>query len=109
VQVTLLYFDDCPNWRVAAEHLRPLAWENPEIEVSHRLVETIEKAEETTFRGSPSFIVGGVDVFAERIVAAIMQCSIGAEVAHQRRVSGRVTECALCAAWPEPSVRAFAG
>jgi hypothetical protein len=76
VQVTLLYFDDCPNWRVAAEHLRPLAWENPEIEVSHRLVETIEEAEETTFRGSPSFIVGGVDVFADADVPVGLACHV---------------------------------
>jgi len=65
MELTLLYFDDCPNWRVAAGHLRTLADERPDIVVTHRLVETIEAAEATRFRGSPSILVDDVDPFAE--------------------------------------------
>ena len=63
--MTLLYFDDCPNWMVADEHLRTLAGEYPEMAIKRRIVETVEDAAATRFRGSPSIIVDGVDPFAE--------------------------------------------
>jgi hypothetical protein len=65
VNVTLLYFDDCPNWLVADEHLRELASEFPEMVIERRIVDTVEDAESFLFRGSPSIIVDGVDLFAE--------------------------------------------
>lgn len=64
MNVTLLYFDDCPNWRVADSHLRTLAAEHPEMVIERRIVDTVEDAEATRFRGSPSIIVDGVDPFA---------------------------------------------
>ena len=63
--MTLLYFDDCPNWMVADRHLRTLASENPEMVIERRIVDTVEEAEATRFRGSPSIIVEGNDVFAD--------------------------------------------
>ncbi|MEO6653097.1 MAG: thioredoxin family protein [Ilumatobacteraceae bacterium] len=65
MNVTLLYFDDCPNWKVADGHLRTLAAEHPGMEVQRRIVDTAEDAESTNFRGSPSIIVDGVDLFAK--------------------------------------------
>ena len=62
--MTLLYFDDCPNWMVADGHLRTLAAENPEIVIERRIVDTVAEAEATRFRGSPSIIVEGNDAFA---------------------------------------------
>ena len=64
MDVTLLYFEDCPNWKLADERLAALAAERPEIHVTHHLVETLEEAERTRFHGSPSIQVEGVDVFA---------------------------------------------
>ena len=64
MDVTLLYFDDCPNWKIAAERLSLLATERPDITVTYQLVETPEQAERTGFLGSPSIQVDGVDVFA---------------------------------------------
>lgn len=63
--MTLLYFDECPNWLETDQHLRTLAAEHPEMVVERRLVETVEDAEQTRFRGSPSVIVNGVDPFAD--------------------------------------------
>lgn len=62
--ITLVYFDDCPNWRVTDEHLRSL---QPEFgfELHHRRVESPEAAEELGFRGSPSIVVDGDDLFAD--------------------------------------------
>ena len=65
MNVTLLYFEDCPNWLVADDHLRVLAAEHPEMVIERRIVNTVEDAAATRFRGSPSFIVDGVDPFAD--------------------------------------------
>ena len=65
MDITLLYFEDCPNWKVADQRLTMLAAERPDIRLTRHLVETPEEAERTRFHGSPSIHVDGVDVFAE--------------------------------------------
>lgn len=65
MDITLLYFEDCPNWKTAAERLTRLATERPDFTVSYQLVETSEQAERVGFLGSPSIQVEGADVFAE--------------------------------------------
>ena len=65
MEITLLYFEDCPNWKVAEERLSALAAERGDIRVTRHLVETQAEAERTGFLGSPSILVDGVDVFAE--------------------------------------------
>lgn len=74
MNVTLLYFDDCPNWLEADGHLRTLASEYPEMIIERRLVETVEDAETTRFHGSPSIIVNGVDPFAEEDAPVGLSC-----------------------------------
>ena len=76
VELTLLYFDDCPNWEQAAGHLETLAAEFPEVTVSHRLVETAEAAERVGFHGSPSILVDGVDVFAPADAPVGLSCRV---------------------------------
>lgn len=63
MNVTLLYFDGCPNWETADEHLRSL---EPEVgfALERRRVETSEEAERVGFRGSPTIMVDGHDPFA---------------------------------------------
>lgn len=65
MDVTLLYFDDCPNWKVADDHLRMLSVELPGMEIRRVEVTTPEDAERLRFRGSPSILVDGVDLFAD--------------------------------------------
>ncbi len=65
MKITLLYFEDCPNWTVADVRLTALAAERPDIRVTRHLVDTAAEAERTRFGGSPSILVDGVDVFAE--------------------------------------------
>ena len=65
MDITLLYFEDCPNWKVADQWLAALAAERPDIRVTRHLVDTLAEAERTGFHGSPSILVEGVDVFAE--------------------------------------------
>ena len=72
--MTLLYFDDCPNWLEADGHLQALAAEHPEMTVERRLVETDEDATATRFHGSPSIAVDGVDLFADEDAPVGLSC-----------------------------------
>ncbi|MDW3219464.1 MAG: thioredoxin family protein [Acidimicrobiales bacterium] len=65
MDVTLLYFDDCPNWLVADARLGALAAEHPDLSITRHVVDTPEEAERTRFRGSPSILLDGVDPFAD--------------------------------------------
>jgi len=74
MDITLLYFRECPNWTVADERLTMLASERSDITVTRHLVETPEEAERTQFHGSPSILIDGVDVFAEPTSAVGLSC-----------------------------------
>ena len=74
VDVTLLYFDDCPNWEQAAAHLDTLAAEFSDITVSRRLVDTPQEAERSGFHGSPSIHIDGLDPFAPRDAPVGLSC-----------------------------------
>ena len=63
--IKLLYFEDCPNWKVADERLAVIVAERPGVRVTRLLVETPAEAERVGFLGSPSIQVDGVDLFAE--------------------------------------------
>lgn len=65
MDITLLYFTACPNWKVADDRLNVLASERPDITVRHQLVDTPEQADLFGFLGSPSIHVDGIDLFAE--------------------------------------------
>jgi hypothetical protein len=66
VDVRLLYFDDCPNWRLAEARLtEALAGIGDDgSAVIYELVSTPEQAERARFRGSPTILVNGRDPFA---------------------------------------------
>lgn len=61
--VTLLYFDGCPSWQLADQRLHELAGEL-DLVVTRQKVETPEAAEHWGFRGSPTILVDGQDLFA---------------------------------------------
>lgn len=73
--VTLLYFDDCPSWRTADERLRSLQAEL-DFTLEHQLVTTAEEAERVSFRGSPTVLVDGEDVFAHGDEPVGLSCRI---------------------------------
>lgn len=76
MDITLLYFDDCPNWRIADERLAAIAAERADLTVTRHLVDTLEEAERVGFHGSPSILVDGVDVFAEPDAAVGLSCRV---------------------------------
>jgi len=65
MDITLLYFEDCPSWKVAADHLAVIAAERDDVRLTRQLVETPQDAEQVGFLGSPSIHINGIDVFAE--------------------------------------------
>lgn len=62
-EVTLLYFEGCPSWRTVDRRLRALA-DELDFELTYQTVGTTEAAEKRNFRGSPTVLVDGRDVFA---------------------------------------------
>ena len=83
--VSLLYFDDCPNWRVADSRLREALARvggDPDA-ISYQQVTTVEEAAALGFRGSPTILVDGKDPFAEADAPTGLACRL------YRRVSGR--------------------
>jgi len=65
MNISLLYFDGCPNWQIADERLATIAIEQRDVTVTHHLVESVEEAERLGFHGSPSILIDGVDAFAD--------------------------------------------
>jgi hypothetical protein len=66
-EVRLLYFGDCPNWKIAKAHLKAALVDvgvDPG-EIIYEKVTTPEQATEVGFRGSPTILVDGVDPFAQ--------------------------------------------
>jgi hypothetical protein len=76
MDVTLLYFHDCPNWLVANEHLAALVVEHPDMSIIRHIVDTPEEAERTRFRGSPSILINGIDPFANADDPVGLSCRI---------------------------------
>jgi hypothetical protein len=76
--VRLLYFEDCPNWRVAEARLKDAlvrVGSDPDA-VIYEQVTTLEQAEALGFRGSPTILVDGTDPFAEPDALAGLTCRI---------------------------------
>jgi hypothetical protein len=100
MDVSLLYFDDCPNWKVADQRLAAIAAEHPDVVVTRHRVETVEEAERLGFHGSPSILVDGVDVFAEPGSGVGLSCRVyrtldgltGSPTIEQLRAALRVPE-----------------
>jgi len=76
MDVSLLYFDTCPNWKVAHQRLAAIATDKPDVVVTRHRVETVEEAERLGFHGSPSILVDGVDVFAEPGAGVGLSCRV---------------------------------
>ena len=75
VNVTLLYFDDCPSRQTADQHLSALAKEM-DFTIERVEVTNPEEAEQLRFRGSPSIHIDGVDLFADPDAPVGLSCRI---------------------------------
>jgi hypothetical protein len=99
VEITLQYFDGCPNWKIAAARLAEIVQDRPEMTVTPLLVETPEQADAVGFRGSPSMVVDGSDLFPDQNSMVGLACRIyatpdgpaGSPTVNQLRTALRVT------------------
>jgi hypothetical protein len=76
MDIALLYFDGCPNGRVADERLTEIVAGCPDVTLTRRRVETMEEAERVGFRGSPSILVNGADAFADGAAGVGLACRV---------------------------------
>ena len=76
MDVTLQYFDGCPNWQLANDRLREAlraAGQDGGV-VTYERIETPEQAESARFRGSPTILVDGRDPFADEDAPVGLSC-----------------------------------
>lgn len=78
MELTIQYFDECPNWRVAERRLREALSElgQPDHPIRRQRVESPEEAERVGFAGSPTILVDGVDPFADPLGPAGFACRV---------------------------------
>jgi hypothetical protein len=78
VEVALLYFDGCPNWKATESLLLDVMGELGLAAdgLVVRRVETPEEAAELSFHGSPTVLVDGVDPFAGPSAAVGLACRL---------------------------------
>lgn len=64
MDVTVLYFDGCPNWTLARGRAQEaIGVVGAAAIVEGRRVETLEEAQEVGFSGSPTILMDGEDRF----------------------------------------------
>ena len=77
MEITLQYFDGCPNWKTTNAHLTTLISQHGvDATVRYQLIDTPEAAAEHRFRGSPTVLIDGVDPFAEGDAPVGLSCRI---------------------------------
>lgn len=79
MHVKVLYFEGCPNWKVADERLRAVldaAGSAGEVDVTYQVVDTPEEAERVGFRGSPTILIDGHDPWARLGAPVGLSCRI---------------------------------
>jgi hypothetical protein len=78
MDVTLLYFDGCPNWTLARDRLREVMRRAglDERSLTYRKVATPEDADAVGFRGSPTILIDGRDPFGGASAAVSFACRL---------------------------------
>lgn len=78
MQVSVLYFAECPNWADAGQRIRTALDTIGlyEVEVRFRTVETVEEATAVGFGGSPTFLVDDADLFGPPASAGALTCRV---------------------------------
>lgn len=76
MEITLQYFDGCPNWEVLDHRVAQVVDGRADVRVAHQRVETVEDAARLGFHGSPTVLVNGVDPFAEEGAPVGLACRV---------------------------------
>lgn len=77
MEITLQYFDGCPNWKTTDAHLHTLIADHGlDASITYLLIDTPEAAVEHGFRGSPTVVLDGFDPFAEPDAPVGLSCRV---------------------------------
>jgi hypothetical protein len=78
MQVTVVYFDGCPNWHEAARRLRGALDRcgHQGTRVSFVPVATEDEAAAAGFRGSPTILIDGADLFPGSPAPGGLSCRV---------------------------------
>lgn len=77
MNITVQYFDGCPNWKAVDGHLKSLLGDSGiEAEIIYQQIDTPELAAELQFRGSPTVLIDGHDPFADERQPVGLSCRI---------------------------------
>jgi hypothetical protein len=78
MQVSVLYFKECPNWALASQRLRQAmdAMGRPDTEITFVPAQTEAEAAAVGFAGSPTFMVDGIDLFGHRPGGGSLTCRV---------------------------------
>lgn len=76
MEITLQYFDGCPNWEVLDQRLAEVTDGRSDVRVKRQRVETTKDAVRLGFHGSPTVLVDGVDPFADGRAPVGLACRV---------------------------------
>ena len=76
MEITLQYFDGCPNWAVLNGRLAVAVGDRPDATLIVQRIETLDDAQRLGFRGSPTVLIDGADPFAEHDAPVGLACMI---------------------------------
>jgi glutaredoxin len=76
MDITLLYFPDCPHWQTAHRRLTELVAEGHDATLSCIVIDTDDAARAVGFRGSPTIHIDGIDPFGESAGPTGLSCRL---------------------------------
>ena len=76
IQITLQYFDGCPNWQTTSALLETLVSQGLDAAIGYELIDSHDAAVARGFRGSPTVLINDVDPFAEADAPVGLACRV---------------------------------
>lgn len=76
MEITLQYFDGCPNWEVLDHRIAEALHGRTDASIIRQRVGTTEEAVRLGFHGSPTILIDGIDPFAEPNAPVGLACRV---------------------------------
>ena len=74
MEITLQYFDGCPNWEVLDHRIAEALHGRTDASIIRQRVGTTEEAVRLGFHGSPTILIDGIDPFADERTHVGLAC-----------------------------------
>ncbi|MBS1896233.1 MAG: thioredoxin family protein [Actinobacteria bacterium] len=76
MEITLRYFDGCPNWKTTYERITTLISDRASTNLMLQRVESPEEAVRLGFQGSPTVLIDGRDPFGDPAAPVGLACRV---------------------------------